>query len=116
MSDSEPAAKPQPQVSHRGRSAAPIASSNADGEEVPEFEPFGLMPRGPPPLRGEEEKEPVCVCGCVYVCVFECVCGVRQRETEVCLYVRVLVCESVCALVTNEKRPYIDTFPVDLGC
>ncbi|XP_020347002.2 coagulation factor XIII A chain [Oncorhynchus kisutch] len=51
MSDSEPAAKPQPQVSHRGRSAAPIATSNADGEEVPEFEPFGLMPRGPPPLQ-----------------------------------------------------------------
>ncbi|XP_045078272.1 coagulation factor XIII A chain [Coregonus clupeaformis] len=51
MSDPEAAAQPPPQVSHRGRSAAPIASSNADGEEVPEFEPFGLMPRGPPPLK-----------------------------------------------------------------
>ncbi|XP_028821859.1 coagulation factor XIII A chain-like [Denticeps clupeoides] len=40
----------RPQVSIRGRSVGPIASSNAVGEEVPEFEPFMLLPRGPPPL------------------------------------------------------------------
>ncbi|XP_029609995.1 coagulation factor XIII A chain-like isoform X2 [Salmo trutta] len=52
MSNLEPAAQPLPQVSHRGRSAAPIASSNAEGEEVPEFDSFGIIgPRGPPPLR-----------------------------------------------------------------
>ncbi|XP_055757556.1 coagulation factor XIII A chain-like [Salvelinus fontinalis] len=52
MSNPEPAVQPPPQVSHRGRSAAPIASSNAEGEEVPEFDSFGIIgPRGPPPLR-----------------------------------------------------------------
>ncbi|KAL0970145.1 hypothetical protein UPYG_G00237770 [Umbra pygmaea] len=51
MSVEKLAAKPPPKVSHRGRTAAPIASSNADSEEVLEFEPFGLMPRGPLPLN-----------------------------------------------------------------
>ncbi|KAJ8262588.1 hypothetical protein GJAV_G00168110 [Gymnothorax javanicus] len=37
-------------VSFRGRSNVPVATSNAAGEDSPEFEPFGLMPRGPPPL------------------------------------------------------------------
>ncbi|KAJ8386889.1 hypothetical protein AAFF_G00164860 [Aldrovandia affinis] len=41
---------PKRQVSFRGRSNVPVASSNAEGEDAPEFEPFGLMPRGPPPL------------------------------------------------------------------
>uniref|UniRef100_A0A3P8XEH1 protein-glutamine gamma-glutamyltransferase n=2 Tax=Esox lucius TaxID=8010 RepID=A0A3P8XEH1_ESOLU len=50
MSDNEPATKPPPKVFHRGRTATPVANSNADKKEVPEFEPFGLMPRGPPPL------------------------------------------------------------------
>ncbi|KPP62409.1 hypothetical protein Z043_119410 [Scleropages formosus] len=38
-------------ISHRGRSSVPVANSNTDGKDVPEFEPFGLMPRGPPPLK-----------------------------------------------------------------
>ncbi|XP_030636004.1 coagulation factor XIII A chain [Chanos chanos] len=51
MSNQEtPAASPR-QVSHRGRSAGPAANSNKDAEEVPEFEPFMLLPRGPPPLH-----------------------------------------------------------------
>ncbi|KAJ8007947.1 hypothetical protein DPEC_G00099470 [Dallia pectoralis] len=50
MSANEPVAKTPPKVSQRGRAAAPPANSNADKKEVPEFEPFGLMPRGPPPL------------------------------------------------------------------
>lgn len=41
------------QASHRGRSVGPIANSNKEHEEIPEFEPFMLMPRGPPPLTGE---------------------------------------------------------------
>lgn len=54
MSDPEPTTLPEPsarppQVSHRGRSAAPAVTSNADGDEMPEFEPFGV-PRGIPPL------------------------------------------------------------------
>ncbi|KAM6949075.1 coagulation factor XIII A chain [Aplochiton taeniatus] len=43
-------AGPPPPVSHRGRTVTPISSSNEDGEDIPEFEPFGLLPRGPPPL------------------------------------------------------------------
>ncbi|TSN12217.1 Coagulation factor XIII A chain [Bagarius yarrelli] len=38
------------QTSHRGRSVGPTANSNRESEEIPEFEPFMLMPRGPPPL------------------------------------------------------------------
>ncbi|XP_027033999.1 coagulation factor XIII A chain [Tachysurus fulvidraco] len=38
------------QASHRGRTVGPKANSNKDLEEIPEFEPFMLMPRGPPPL------------------------------------------------------------------
>ncbi|XP_036406645.1 coagulation factor XIII A chain [Megalops cyprinoides] len=49
---SQPEPRPaQPQVSHRGRSNAPVATSNAEGEDSPEFEPFNaLSPRGFPPL------------------------------------------------------------------
>lgn len=41
------------QASHRGRRVGPGANSNKEYEEIPEFEPFMLMPRGPPPLTGE---------------------------------------------------------------
>uniref|UniRef100_UPI0037E8D96C coagulation factor XIII A chain n=1 Tax=Semicossyphus pulcher TaxID=241346 RepID=UPI0037E8D96C len=42
---------PPPKVTSRGRSAVPVASSNSDTSDVPEFEPFGLPgPRGFPPL------------------------------------------------------------------
>lgn len=45
---------PRPKVTNRGRSAVPIASSNSDSKEVPEFEPFSAPgPRGFPPLTGE---------------------------------------------------------------
>lgn len=40
-------------VSHRGRSAGLKASSNKDESKIEEFEPFMLLPRGPPPLKGE---------------------------------------------------------------
>ncbi|XP_064199891.1 coagulation factor XIII A chain [Anguilla rostrata] len=49
MSQPEPET-PKKKVSFRGRSNVPVAASNAEGEDSPEFEPFGLMPRGPPPL------------------------------------------------------------------
>ncbi|XP_076018726.1 coagulation factor XIII A chain [Genypterus blacodes] len=40
-----------PKVSSRGRTAGPLANSNADGDDVPEFELFGTPgPRGLPPL------------------------------------------------------------------
>ncbi|XP_036453352.1 coagulation factor XIII A chain [Colossoma macropomum] len=45
-----PAVRPK-RVSHRGRSAAPSASSNKDEGSVPEFEAFGPLPRGVPPLN-----------------------------------------------------------------
>ncbi|XP_038588315.1 coagulation factor XIII A chain [Micropterus salmoides] len=42
---------PPPKVTNRGRSAVPIASSNSDTTEIPEFEPFVAPgPRGFPPL------------------------------------------------------------------
>ncbi|TKS93058.1 Coagulation factor XIII A chain [Collichthys lucidus] len=42
---------PPPKVTNRGRTAVPIASSNSDTTDVPEFEPFGAPgPRGFPPL------------------------------------------------------------------
>lgn len=41
------------QASHRGRSVGPSVNSNKEYEEIPEFEPFMLMPRGLPPLTGE---------------------------------------------------------------
>ncbi|KAF5902789.1 coagulation factor XIII A chain-like, partial [Clarias magur] len=44
-----PPVRPKP-ASHRGRSTGPIANSNKEYEEIPEFEPFMLLPRGPPPL------------------------------------------------------------------
>ncbi|KAG9345794.1 hypothetical protein JZ751_008939 [Albula glossodonta] len=50
MSQPEPGSPQKKKVSFRGRSSVPVASSNAEGEDSPEFEPFGLMPRGPPPL------------------------------------------------------------------
>lgn len=46
------------QASHRGRTVGPIANSNKEHEEIPEFEPFMLMPRGPPPLTGELNPTP----------------------------------------------------------
>lgn len=50
-----PAAQPvrPKQTSHRGRSVGPNANSNNEYEEIPEFEPFMLLPRGPPRLDGE---------------------------------------------------------------
>lgn len=47
-----PAVRPK-QASHHGRNVGPIANSNKEYEEIPEFEPFMLLPRGPPPLTGE---------------------------------------------------------------
>ncbi|XP_077083619.1 coagulation factor XIII A chain [Siphateles boraxobius] len=44
-----PAIRPK-RVSHRGRTAGAKASSNQQEGKVEEFEPFMLMPRGPPPL------------------------------------------------------------------
>lgn len=45
---------PRPKVMSRGRTAVPVASSNSDATDVPEFEPFGAPgPRGFPPLTGE---------------------------------------------------------------
>ncbi|KAM7366390.1 hypothetical protein PAMP_015833 [Pampus punctatissimus] len=42
---------PPPKVTNRGRTAAPIASSNSDSTDIPEFEYFGVPgPRGLPPL------------------------------------------------------------------
>lgn len=42
---------PRPKVTNRGRASAPIASSNSDSVDVPEFETFGIVgPRGLPPL------------------------------------------------------------------
>lgn len=42
---------PPPKLTSRGRATAPIASSNFDSTDVPEFEPFGMPgPRGFPPL------------------------------------------------------------------
>ncbi|KAJ8268847.1 hypothetical protein COCON_G00114540 [Conger conger] len=43
-------AVPKKKVLFRGRSNAAVANSNAEGEDSPEFEPFGPMPRGLPPL------------------------------------------------------------------
>ncbi|KAL6490925.1 hypothetical protein MHYP_G00012700 [Metynnis hypsauchen] len=48
-SPAAPAVRPK-RVSHRGRSAAPSASSNKDEGSIPEFEAFGQLPRGVPPL------------------------------------------------------------------
>ncbi|KAA0722821.1 Coagulation factor XIII A chain [Triplophysa tibetana] len=44
------AVKPK-RVSHRGRSAGPKTSSNKEEGKIEEFEPFMLLPRGPPPLK-----------------------------------------------------------------
>lgn len=42
---------PPPKVTNRGRTAVPVASSNSEGTDIPEFEPFGAPgPRGFPPL------------------------------------------------------------------
>ncbi|XP_042256991.1 coagulation factor XIII A chain [Thunnus maccoyii] len=42
---------PRPKVTNRGRASAPLASSNSDSVDVPEFETFGIVsPRGLPPL------------------------------------------------------------------
>ncbi|XP_044039275.1 coagulation factor XIII A chain [Siniperca chuatsi] len=42
---------PPPKVTNRGRTAIPIASSNSDTTDIPEFEPFVAPgPRGFPPL------------------------------------------------------------------
>ncbi|XP_008321802.2 coagulation factor XIII A chain [Cynoglossus semilaevis] len=51
-SDAPPAPSgPPPKVTTLGRAAAPMASSNSDFTEVPEFEVFGIPgPRGLPPL------------------------------------------------------------------
>lgn len=47
---------PPPKVTNRGRTAVPIASSNFDAADIPEFEHFGTVgPRGLPPLTGEGE-------------------------------------------------------------
>uniref|UniRef100_W5N165 protein-glutamine gamma-glutamyltransferase n=2 Tax=Lepisosteus oculatus TaxID=7918 RepID=W5N165_LEPOC len=49
---STPETRPQhSQATHTGRSNIPSVSSNAEGEDIPEFEPFGLHPRGRPNLR-----------------------------------------------------------------
>ncbi|XP_039997191.1 coagulation factor XIII A chain [Xiphias gladius] len=42
---------PPPKVTSRGRTAVPVASSNSDTTDIPEFEFFGVAgPRGIPPL------------------------------------------------------------------
>ncbi|XP_074518383.1 coagulation factor XIII A chain [Halichoeres trimaculatus] len=57
---------PPPKLTSRGRSTDPVASSNSDSSDVPEFEPFGMPgPRGFPPdfldifevdmMRGQED-------------------------------------------------------------
>lgn len=51
-----PAAARPKRVSHRGRTAGAKVSSNQQEGKVEEFEPFMLLPRGPPPLKGETEK------------------------------------------------------------
>ncbi len=51
-----PAAARPKRISHRGRTAGARVSSNQQEGKVEEFEPFMLMPRGPPPLKGEAEK------------------------------------------------------------
>lgn len=53
-----PPARPK-QPSHRGRSVGPSANSNQESEEIQEFEPFMLLPRGPPPLNGELDPIPL---------------------------------------------------------
>ncbi|XP_040887491.1 coagulation factor XIII A chain [Toxotes jaculatrix] len=46
-----PPTGPRPKVTNRGRTAIPIASSNSDTTDIPEFEHFGVLgPRGLPPL------------------------------------------------------------------
>ncbi len=54
--DAPPAAVRPKRISHRGRTAGARVSSNKQEGKVEEFEPFMLMPRGPPPLKGEMEK------------------------------------------------------------
>lgn len=54
--DAPPAAARPKRISHRGRTAGARVSSNKQEGKVEEFEPFMLMPRGPPPLKGEMEK------------------------------------------------------------
>lgn len=51
-----PAAARPKRVSYRGRTAGAKVSSNQKEGKVEEFEPFMLLPRGPPPLNGETEK------------------------------------------------------------
>uniref|UniRef100_A0A671SSJ7 protein-glutamine gamma-glutamyltransferase n=1 Tax=Sinocyclocheilus anshuiensis TaxID=1608454 RepID=A0A671SSJ7_9TELE len=46
-----PAAARPKRVSHRGRTAGAKVSSNQQEGKVEEFEPFMLLPRGPPPLK-----------------------------------------------------------------
>ncbi|XP_070711014.1 coagulation factor XIII A chain [Pempheris klunzingeri] len=42
---------PPPKVTNRGRTTVPLASSNSDTADIPEFEYFGVVgPRGLPPL------------------------------------------------------------------
>ncbi|XP_056224739.1 coagulation factor XIII A chain [Seriola aureovittata] len=46
-----PPTGPPPKVTNRGRSAGPIASSNSDSTDIPDFEYYGAPhPRGVPPL------------------------------------------------------------------
>ncbi|XP_028997206.1 coagulation factor XIII A chain [Betta splendens] len=40
---------PPPKVTSRGRTTVPVANSNSDSADIPQFEPFG-SPRGVPPL------------------------------------------------------------------
>lgn len=45
---------PRPKVTNRGRTIAPIATSNSDAFDIPDKEYFGAPgPRGYPPLTGE---------------------------------------------------------------
>uniref|UniRef100_A0A7N8XN62 protein-glutamine gamma-glutamyltransferase n=1 Tax=Mastacembelus armatus TaxID=205130 RepID=A0A7N8XN62_9TELE len=51
---------PTPKVTNRGRTTAPIAISNSDTTDIPEFEPFVAPgPRGFPPLTGEGDNNKI---------------------------------------------------------
>lgn len=57
----------RPKLTNRGRSSGPVASSNSDSTEIPEFEPFVAPgPRGFPPLTGERQNSPHAVTGGFY--------------------------------------------------
>ncbi|XP_049423506.1 coagulation factor XIII A chain [Epinephelus fuscoguttatus] len=46
-----PPSGPPPKITNRGRTTAPMSTSNSDTTDIPEFEPFGMPgPRGFPPL------------------------------------------------------------------